>query len=520
MLKQHYLRELRIIISVVFLLALSLIFLDLKEAFPAWLRDSFLFLQFIPSIINITTAIAWMGLGFLVVIILTLLFGRVYCSFICPLGILQDVITRIANIFRKKKRRFKFLKARNILRYSILAVVTAASLSGFIIILGWLDPFSIFGRFMTHGLRPLYIYINNGVSSLLYGWNIYSLHPLEFRAYNWSSLGAVLALMTIVVWMSAAYGRQYCNTICPVGTFLGFLSKASLYKIKLDHQLCNSCGLCQSACKAGCIDAKERSVDTSRCVACYNCLTACKSNGVLYQAKLKSKPVEAGDPSRRNFLAGSVALLFAAAGLKKSFAQPQAENPTLIPEQKEFPVSPPGSKSLDHFTSKCIACHLCVSVCPKQVLQPSLFEYGLKGFLQPRMDYHTSFCNFDCTLCGEVCPTGAILPLTLEQKHVEQIGKVVFIRRNCIVRTDLTDCGACSEHCPTKAVEMVPWRRVLLIPLVHPEICIGCGACEFACPTEPYKAIYVDGNKVHQVADKPDILEQQEAPSADDDFPF
>jgi ferredoxin len=517
--KQHQLRKLRIIISVIFLLSLSLIFLDIKEFLPAWFRDSFLFLQFVPSIILMTTIVAWASLGFIVVIILTLLFGRVYCSFICPLGILQDGITRIANLFRKKKRRFRYLKARNILRYSILVLVSGAAIFGFIIVLGWLDPFSIYGRFMAHVIRPLYIQINNGISSLLYGWNIYSLHPLEFRAFNWASFGAVLALMTLVVWMSAAYGRQYCNTVCPVGTLLGFLSKFSFYKIRLDDGLCNSCGLCANACKAGCINAKDKTVDMTRCVACYNCLTACKSNGVLYSPALRSKSNDAADASRRNFLAGSVSLLLAASGLKKTLAQPQAENPTQIPEQKEFPVSPPGSKSIDHFTSKCIACHLCISVCPKQVLQPSLFEYGLKGFLQPHMDYHTSFCNFDCTLCGEVCPTGAILPLTLEQKHVEQIGKVVFIRRNCIVRTDLTDCGACSEHCPTKAVEMVPWRRVLLIPLVHPDICIGCGACEFACPTEPYKAIYVDGNKVHQIADRP-VIEEQAAPDADDDFPF
>jgi polyferredoxin len=519
MLKQHYLRRLRIIISVIFLLALSLIFLDLRENFPAWLRDSFLYLQFIPSILNFTTIIGWLSLGFIFVIILTLLFGRVYCSFVCPLGILQDVITRIANLFRKRKRRFRFLKARNILRYSILGLVIVAALSGFIIVLGWLDPFSIFGRFMTHVVRPLYIHANNWVSSVLFSWNFYSLHPLELRAYNWASLGAVVALMTLVVWMSAAYGRQYCNTVCPVGTLLGFLSKFSLYKIRLDQGLCNSCALCQRACKAGCINSVEKTVDMSRCVACYNCLTACKSNGVLYEPALRSKKIASEDPSRRNFLAGSATMLLAASGLSKALAQPQSQNPTLIPEQKEFPVSPPGSKSIDHFTSKCVACHLCMNVCPKQVLQPSLFEYGLKGFLQPRMDYHTSYCNFDCTLCGEVCPTGAILPLTLEQKHVKQVGKVVFIRRNCIVRTDLTDCGACSEHCPTKAVEMVPWRRDLLIPRVHPEICIGCGACEFACPTEPYKAIYVDGNNVHQIADRPVIEEQQAAP-ADDDFPF
>lgn len=520
MLRQGFLKKLRLGISLIFLIALTLIFLDFKELLPAWFREIFLFVQFIPSVIHFTTAASWIGAGFLLVIVLTLLFGRVYCSFLCPLGILQDGITRVANLFKKKKRRFRFLKARNILRYSILVVIIAAGFSGFIIVVGWLDPFSVFGRFATHAVRPLYLYIINGISSILFSWNIYWLSPVEFRAYDWVSAGVMAAMMVVVVWMSAAYGRQFCNTLCPVGTLLGLLSRFSLYKIRLDKELCNSCGSCQRACKAGCINAKDKSVDMSRCVACYNCLTSCPSGGVLYKLSAK-KPEQEKIPSssRRNFLAGSASLLLAGTGILKAAERAQHENPTTIPEEKEFPVSPPGSKSLDHFTSKCIACHLCVSVCPKQVLQPSLFDYGLKGFLQPRMDYHTSYCNFDCTLCGEVCPTGAILPLTQEQKHVEQIGKVVFIRRNCIVRTDLKDCGACSEHCPTKAVEMVPWRRVLLIPKVNPDICIGCGACEYACPTEPYKAIYVDGNKIHQIAQKP-IIEEQEAKEDKGDFPF
>jgi len=369
-------------------------------------------------------------------------------------------------------------------------------------------------------VKPVYIYINNGISSLLYSMNNYWLNPVEFRAYSWVSAGTVAALMTLVIWMAASYGRLYCNTVCPAGTFLGFLSKFSLYKIRLDQELCNSCGLCQQACKSGCINAREKSVDMTRCVGCYNCLTVCRSNGVLYSTKFSTTSDTSPNSSRRQFLAGSASLVIATAGFANTSDQPRHENPTIIPEEKNFPVSPPGSKSLEHFTSKCIACHLCVSVCPKQVLQPSLFEYGLKGFLQPRMDYHTSFCNFDCTLCGEACPTGAILPLTLEQKHVEQIGKVIFIRRNCIVRTDLTDCGACSEHCPTKAVEMVPWRRVLLIPKVNPDLCIGCGACEYACPTKPFKAIYVDGNNVHQTADRPEIMEQLAEPKPEDDFPF
>jgi ferredoxin len=136
------------------------------------------------------------------------------------------------------------------------------------------------------------------------------------------------------------------------------------------------------------------------------------------------------------------------------------------------------------------------------------------------MDYLTSFCNFDCNKCGQVCPTGAILPLTTEEKHVTQMGKAVFVRQNCVVYTDETDCGACSEHCPTKAVHMVPYKNGLVIPEVDQDICIGCGACEHPCPVEaPYKAIFVNGNPVQQIAKTPEKGEKQIIDDTED-FPF
>ena len=138
--------------------------------------------------------------------------------------------------------------------------------------------------------------------------------------------------------------------------------------------------------------------------------------------------------------------------------------------------------------------------------------------MQPVMDYHTGFCNFECTKCSEICPTGAIKSIKIETKKITQIGIAHFVRQNCIVRTEKTDCGACAEHCPTKAVRMVPWKQGLVIPEVTPDICIGCGACEFACPTTPYKAIYVEGNDEHKMANEPD-KEKQEI-KVEDDFPF
>jgi formate hydrogenlyase subunit 6/NADH:ubiquinone oxidoreductase subunit I len=210
----------------------------------------------------------------------------------------------------------------------------------------------------------------------------------------------------------------------------------------------------------------------------------------------------------------------AQAALPPNFVQ---SRPTTIPEKRTSPVSPPGSRSIEHFTSRCTACHLCVSACPSRVLAPSFLDYGVSGMMQPQMDFHAAHCNFDCTVCSNICPSGAILPLTKDQKRQTQMGVAHFVKENCVVYTDNTNCGACSEHCPTKAVHMVPYLnangRKLVIPEVNEKICVGCGGCEHACPTRPYKAIWVDGNPVHKVAEKP-IIEELKQPEPTEDFPF
>ncbi|HKL38184.1 MAG TPA: 4Fe-4S dicluster domain-containing protein, partial [Bacteroidales bacterium] len=223
------------------------------------------------------------------------------------------------------------------------------------------------------------------------------------------------------------------------------------------------------------------------------------------------------DVNKRKFLAGIAVAFFSATRMGK--AQELVSYSATTPVKRENPVSPPGAQATNRFNNSCTACHLCVNVCPTQVLQPALLEYGLRGLMQPRMDYHSGFCNFDCVECSKVCPTGAILPVMLEEKKRIQLGKVQFVKENCIVETEGTDCGSCSEHCPTKAVDMVDYKNGLRIPEVNTDICIGCGACEYACPTHPYKAIYVEGNPVHLQAQKPKQEKLKEL-DEEEDFPF
>jgi ferredoxin len=188
-------------------------------------------------------------------------------------------------------------------------------------------------------------------------------------------------------------------------------------------------------------------------------------------------------------------------------------------ESRKHPISPPGSVSVARFSNLCTACHLCINSCPTQVLYPSFLDYGLAGILQPKMNYAASYCNYDCVICSQVCPTGAILPLNTVTKKEIQIGKAHFVKNDCIVVTKKTDCAACSEHCPTKAVRMVPFDH-LFLPEVNNEICVGCGACEHACPTNPRKAIYVNANLIHQKAKKPEIQKIEKTYDGIQEFPF
>jgi len=158
------------------------------------------------------------------------------------------------------------------------------------------------------------------------------------------------------------------------------------------------------------------------------------------------------------------------AGLAEQTKKILQSKPTTIPVRVTNPVSPPGSRSIEHFTSTCTACHLCVSACPSRVLVPAFLEFGFLGMMQPRLNFHAGHCNYDCTICLDICPSGAILPLTVEKKKLTQLGVAKFIKENCVVYTDNTDCGACSEHCPTKAVDMVPYPNPANKRLVIPEV--------------------------------------------------
>ena len=513
------LKKVRVALSLLFFVFTALVFLDFRSIMSSGVVRVILFLQFTPSLVSLFALTTVAATGCIAVLLLSLLFGRVYCSTICPLGTLQDIVSFISRKLRTK-RYHEQLEPHAAIHFAFLIVATLPLAVGSIFAVNLLDPFSNFGR-ITHSIfRPMIILANNALSAVLELFKNYTLYPVELAGVTLISVVLPLLFLILIVWMSFQHGRLYCNSICPVGALLRLVSQHSMFRIAIDPDHCKSCQLCQRVCKAGCIDRNKKTIDFARCVDCFNCFAACPSGGLTFvpffnTARPNGSAIDRG---RRSFLL-STPLLFVGQRIASDTSKvvvPQKQS--TIPEQRHHPVTPPGSLNFRHFTEACTACHVCISSCPSHVLQPSFLQYGLAGLLQPVLEFSSGYCNFECTVCSEVCPSGALKKMAVDEKKVSQAGKVVFIKENCVVYTEETDCGACTEHCPTKAVTMVPYKNSRL-PEVKQEFCIGCGACEHACPTRPYRAIYVDGNPVHGIAKKKEPEKKQEV-NLKDDFPF
>jgi ferredoxin len=516
--KLEHLKPVRVAVSIAVLAGTSLAFLDLGTTISPWLSTVLIPFQLVPALTKSLDSFGLWTAGAVAVLTLTLIFGRVYCSTLCPLGTFQDLIIHVAERYRGK-RKFRFLHPHYLLQYSLLAGVMVLFLGGSLILLNLVEPFSSFGRIVQVLVRPGLIAVNNGLAVALGIVEVYALYQVPFHAVSLGVFGMTLAFLGMIVYMAAYHGRLFCNTLCPAGALLSLVSRVAAFRIVIDEVTCKDCGLCEKVCKAECIDADNHHVEFGACVSCFNCMKACPTVGLKYGGWFRPgrKPsVHAVNPARRRFVTTGVGSVV---GMLAIGADSLKTNPATTERQKH-PVTPPGSISIAHFSQQCTACHLCVSACPTRVLVPSVLEYGLAGILQPKMDFWTGFCNYDCTVCGSVCPSGAILRIAPDAKKLVQLGKSQFVKDDCIVITKKTDCGACSEHCPTKAVSMVPHEGKLMLPEVNNEICVGCGACEYACPTKPRKAIYVESNPVHLVAKKPQI-KQLETPAEElKEFPF
>ena len=381
----------------------------------------------------------------LAVAALTFLLGRFYCALLCPLGIIQDIFSLLCPQKRKEPYNYFWL------RYAICGIAVGTLACGWHAVFLLLEPYSAFGRmvgaFLAGGFVPL----------------------------------------LIIAFLSIWKRRVYCTSICPVGTLLGLIAKWGVLRLKI-RETCVKCGKCAMNCPAGCIDIQNGSVDNERCVRCLNCVSVCPLGCISFGLPRRAEqPV---NQSRRAFIINGGMLL---AGLAAGAALAKGGVFMLEKAARRLRVLPPGAGDAMRFAAKCTGCQLCKANCPQKIIVSAPGGTGPVS-----LDLSRGRCDYDCNRCSQICPTGAILPLTLEAKRRTRIAEASFNPQNCIVFQEGEQCGKCFRACPAKAITL---RRNGTPKPVNTRLCIGCGACQEACPA-PEKAMIV-----HEIERQTPILE-------------
>ena len=546
------LRKIRITLAAICFVAVTLLFLDFTGTLHLWF-GWLAKIQFLPAVLALNFVVI------AILLVLTLLFGRIYCSVICPLGIFQDCVSNLSSRRKGKKARFSYSKEIKWLRYGVLVLFVIALVAGLNALVALLAPYSAYGRMVQSLLAPVWQWGNNLLAWIAERQDSYAFVTKDVWLKSLPTLIVAAVTFVVVVVLAWRNGRTYCNTICPVGTTLSFFSRFAMFRPVIDKSKCKSCHACERKCKAACIDVDNHKIDYSRCVDCFDCIDSCRLGALKYRfawgrgvgsgstgaetpqnapvgskmtsdeskngqnrssaaptpvaepvVRQGSPTIEATDNGRRAFLVGGAAVI---GGSLLSSIPMRAEEeeikdkkrdggfaevlPKKAPNRKT-PITPFGSESVEKFYKHCTACQLCVTVCPNNVLRPSS---RLEHLMQPEMSFEKGYCRPECVKCSEVCPAGAILKITPEEKTEWKVGTAGVDYDLCVVNRDGVSCGNCARHCPVEAIRMVRKNpddeKSPRIPSVNEEKCIGCGACENLCPSRPISAITVNGYSVH-----------------------
>ncbi|MEX0322075.1 MAG: 4Fe-4S dicluster domain-containing protein [Puniceicoccaceae bacterium] len=436
----------------------------------------------------ITTHTVYKGLILsLILLIPTLLLGRFFCNWICPYGTLHQV----TNFLFGKRDDLKDIESNRFrglqqLKYVILIAMIVAAFFGSLQI-GLLDPICLLHRSFTTVIFP----------------GINEIFPDTFYVHQYYHVGAwfIGAILIFFVAMNVVIPRFFCRAVCPLGAFLGVMSKFAVWRIERDPNKCIDCDKCLRSCQ-GAADPHTQ-LRKSECFVCFNCIDDCPTDAISFKFMANPEHEVSNPPisGRRVFMAG----LLGAGGYAVARASGASEK-----NWQKTVIRPPGSVAEPEFLERCIKCDQCIRVCPTNVLQPTFFEAGLEGIWTPILNMKIGWCELNCTMCSQVCPTGAIQRITIPEKtgvgdFAEQgpikLGTAFYDRGRCLPWAMETPCVVCEEVCPTSP-KAIYSREVTITkrdgkdgtyrrPYVDPSLCIGCGICEHECPVKDYAAIRV-----------------------------
>ena len=428
-----------------------------------------------------------------IMLLLTLVLGRFYCGWICPLGTMIDLTGSL-----KKRKAIPGNNANGRIRkikFVLLGIIFVFALAG--IQVAWvLDPMGIVARFVSLNLIPTVTLLFDRLFILLirnfemYG-TVYDLYRnlkasfLGVEVHYFASSLPIFTVFAVVCLASLFVSRLWCRTGCPLGAFYSLLARFSLMRRIVDN--CINCGACTPACRMGAITGGAE-YQKGECILCMDCVYACPVNVTRFSfpnLRGKKREEEGVDTSRKNFLLLLVSSVFLLGNKRrkgKNIASPV--------------IRPPAALKEKDFYDRCIRCGNCMKVCPTNGLQPVILQAGLESIWTPHLVPEIGYCEYQCTLCGNVCPTGAIPRLTKDKKLKTKLGTAKVDRPLCLAWEHNMECLVCEEHCPVpekarKVVGEIVEGRLVKKPVVDPDLCVGCGICQTKCPVRPVRAIRV-----------------------------
>ncbi|MBW2258294.1 MAG: 4Fe-4S dicluster domain-containing protein [Deltaproteobacteria bacterium] len=484
-------------------LFIALLWLAGFEGRPGWPVDFFLFSDPLVAVVHTVAGRVWVGLFgvSLAFVLLAALMGRVFCSHVCPLGTLFDLGDRF--LARRPEpateNRERYRRARRA-KFVFLLVILGAAFGG-LNLLGFGDPIAIATRFAATVFYPAVM--------ALVGLSVAGIHLLgdwsgsPGLAYleapvlpSFEGALALTGLLVLLLLLGRLQARFWCRHLCPLGALLAWVGRWAPYRRRVDGG-CTHCDRCVRECPTGAIHGSGLGTDHAECIACQNCVRVCPGHAVRFgfTGGSGAKDATGADLGRRAFAGAAASGLAMGLVFRADMLHPSGfGHPELI--------RPPGAIVEPEFLSRCMSCGECLRACPTNTLQPDWFRAGLEGLWAPRMDLRHAACDQACNVCGLVCPTGSIRPLSLEERRYARVGTAVLLRDRCLPWARDEKCLVCSEQCPYGAVDLEQdEHHGVELPVVRPEKCNGCGRCEELCPVLGDAAIVVTPHEELRLAE-------------------